>query len=94
MKKVKRVSVLGEYRLELEFDDGVCGIVDLSHLVGRGVFSDWKDRENFDKVKIAPSGELVWDGGQDLCPDSLYLSVTGQSPEDLFPTLGQRVQCA
>jgi hypothetical protein len=36
MRKIIKVRVLPEYRLELEFDDGISGIVDLSNNVGKG----------------------------------------------------------
>jgi len=36
MRKVCTVKVLQDYRLDLTFDDGVRGQVDLSDLVGRG----------------------------------------------------------
>jgi hypothetical protein len=39
MKRITKVKVLPEYRLELEFDDGVTGTVDLSEGVGKGVFA-------------------------------------------------------
>ena len=87
MKRVSRVKVLSGYRLELEFDDGVSGIVDLSENVGKGVFDLWRDPLNFDQVRIGSSGELVWGDRIDLCPDALYLKVTGKKPEDIFPAL-------
>ncbi len=33
MVKITKVSVIKNYRLEVAFDDGVCGVVDLSDLV-------------------------------------------------------------
>jgi hypothetical protein len=30
---------------------------------------------------------LIWGEELDLCPDSLYLQVTGKTPEDIFPAL-------
>lgn len=87
MKKISKVKVLPGYRLELEFDDGVSGRVDLSESVGKGVFAPWCDRVVFEQVCISSSGELVWGDKIDLCPDALYLKVTGQKPEDIFPTL-------
>lgn len=87
MRRVKEVVVLGEYRLQLTFDDGVRGTVDLSALVGRGVFSLWRDPAAFQRVQIGTSGELVWDDQADLCPDALYLKATGKRPEDIFPAL-------
>ncbi len=87
MVKITKVSVSKNYRLEVAFDDGVCGVVDLSDLVGKGVFALWRDPHIFEQVQIGSFGELVWLDKIDLCPDSLYLKVTGKKPEDVFPTL-------
>ena len=87
MKKISKVKVLSGYRLELEFDDGVSGTVDLSEDVGKGVFALWRDSLAFEQVRIGSSGELVWSDRIDLCPDALYLKVTGKTPEDIFPAL-------
>jgi hypothetical protein len=87
MRKITKVKVLQGYCLELTFDDGVCGTVDLSNLAGRGVFVSWHDRHFFEQVQIGSSGELIWDDQIDLCPDSLYLKVTDKKPEDVFPAL-------
>jgi hypothetical protein len=87
MKKITSVTIHDHYRLQLVFNDGVQGIVDLTDLVGKGVFSSWCDAGAFEQVEIGSCGELVWDDQIDLCPDSLYLKVTGKSPEDLFPML-------
>ena len=87
MRKISKVKVLQGYRLKLAFDDGVSGVVDLSDLVGKGVFALWRDRHIFEQVRIGSFGELVWDDKIDLCPDSLYLKATGKQPEDVFPAL-------
>ena len=60
-----------------------------SHLVGKGVFSSWNDYNTFQDVKIGSSGELVWSDQIDIFPDSLYLKITNQKPEILFPNLKQ-----
>ncbi len=87
MRKITHVKVLQAYRLELTFDDGTCGAVNLSYLVGEGVFALWRDRSAFEQVRIGSSGELVWGDRVDLCPDALYLKVTGKKPEEVFPVL-------
>ena len=88
MRKIVTVKVLAEFNLELKFDDGVIGTVNLNHLAGKGVFSAWRDPSVFKQVRIGPSGELIWADHIDLCPDALYLKVTGKRPEDVFPALG------
>lgn len=87
MRRIANVKPLQGYRLELAFDDGITGIVDLSHLAGQGVFAAWKDSQVFEQVRIGSSGEIAWGDRIDLCPDALYLEVTGKKPEDLFPSL-------
>ena len=90
MHKIVNVTVLKNYNLELEYANGRKGSVDLSYLIGKRVFSLWNDYDSFLKVRIGPSGELVWSDSVDLCADSLYLKITNQKPEELFPNLKQK----
>lgn len=85
MKRVTHVEPLPDCRLKLRFDDGVEGVVDLSNLVGQGVFAAWQDVDHFRRVRIGEFGELVWEGEIDLCPDALYLEVAGLTVQQLFP---------
>lgn len=85
--EVIEVKPADEFRLFLRFKDGVSGFVDLSSYVGRGVFSAWLESGVFQKVTITEVGALEWPGGIDLCPDALYMRMTGKKPEDLFPSL-------
>jgi hypothetical protein len=87
MHKITSVTAIQGFRVNLTFDDGICGIADLSHLAGRGVFRLWDDRSVFESVSIGDSGELVWGNEIDLCPDTLYMKVTGKAPTDIFPKL-------
>ena len=90
MVRLIAAKPLPKYTLWLQYEDGVKGEVDLSHLVGKGVFAAWKDHRAFEQVRIGDSGELLWGDTLDLCPDAMYLRLTGKSPEQLFPVL-QRV---
>lgn len=87
--KVTKVKPLAEYRLDVEFDDGVCSIVDLSDFAGAGVFAAWLKSGFFEQVAITSEGALAWPGDLDLCPDALYMRVTGKTPEEVFPLLRQ-----
>jgi hypothetical protein len=57
MRRVSKVKALPGYRLELEFDNGVSGTVDLSENVGKGVVALWRDPLVFEQVRIGSSGE-------------------------------------
>lgn len=82
-----QVRALDNYRLWVRYSDGIEGTVDLSDLVGKGVFATWKDYQEFQKVHIGPSGEIAWSEEIDICPDAIYLKITGKKPEELFPKL-------
>lgn len=81
------VRALPNHRLHLEFSDGFQGEVDLSDLAGKGVFAAWNDYSFFQKVHIGDHREIRWNDDIELCPDSLYLKLTGKTPEELFPKL-------
>lgn len=91
MHKVTVAEVLENYRIALAFEDGVHGTVDLHNLVGSGVFAIWKDYNVFRQVRIGDSGELLWSEDVDLCPDSLYLQVTGKDIAEVFPGLNREL---
>lgn len=81
MLKLVHIEPLPGYRLRLRYADGVAGVVDLSHLVGKGVFRLWNDVKAFERVSIGTAGELCWSDEVDLCADALYLEITGMRPD-------------
>jgi hypothetical protein len=87
MVELVDVKPLPSFRLELRYNDGTAGVVDLSHLVGRGVFQAWHCSGIFEDVSIGPSGEIRWNDTIELCPHALYLQLTGKTPEEMFPNL-------
>ncbi len=78
------------YRIYLEFSDGSKGEVDLSDLAGDGVFQVWSDYDFFERVHLGDHREIKWNDEIELCADSLYLKLTGKSPEELFPKLREK----
>ena len=73
------------FRIWLSYDDGSSGEVDLSHLRGKGVFTAWEDRAYFEDVYISGYGAVEWRNEIDLCPDALYMQLTGKTVEELMP---------
>jgi hypothetical protein len=88
--RINKARALAGYRLELSFDDGESGVVDLSSYVGRGVCTAWEKPGVFDQVSVTSDGAVEWPGQIDFCPDALYLQMTGQRPEEVFPSLSSR----
>jgi len=81
------VQARPDYHVYLEFSDGTKGEVDLSDLAGRGVFEVWNDRDFFERVHLGDHREIKWDDEIELCADSLYLKLTGKSPEEFLAKL-------
>ncbi len=87
MLKISSAKALPDYKIWIQYSDGVEGEVDLSHLVGNGVFSAWKDANVFQAFRVENGRSITWTDEIDLCADSLYLEMTGKAPEDIFPAL-------
>jgi hypothetical protein len=76
LPKVISVVALGKYKLSLLFDDGVKGIVDLSDIAGKGVFTAWDKDDHFSKVFIdKESGAIAWPGNLDIDTLNCYLQI-------------------
>lgn len=87
MNRVVDVLPLQHYRIWLRFSDGAQGEIDLSDVAGRGVFSGWADRSVFAAVRVDRFGGIEWPGEIDMCPDALYLRLSGKSAQDILPGL-------
>jgi hypothetical protein len=83
MVRATRVKALPNFRIWLRYNDGVEGEVDLSDLAGRGVFAAWNDAAFFDAVRLGAHGAIEWSPEIDICPDSMYLRLTGKTVEAL-----------
>ena len=82
------------FRIWLRYSDGTAGEVDLSDVAGRGVFEKWNEPGFFKKVYITATGAIAWGDEIDLCPESLYIDLTGKSVEDVMPGVRFRMQDA
>ena len=92
--KIVFVKPTSKFAIEVGFEDGKCGVVNLGDLAGRGVFRAWLEEGVFEKVKITEVGALEWPGELDLCPDSIYMRLTGKTPEQIFPSLKKQLAYA
>lgn len=82
MHRVVEARALPGFRLWIRFGSGLAGEIDLSDLVGHGVFAAWNEPSAFDRAYVdATSGTVAWPGGIDLCPDSLYEDLQASSLE-------------
>ena len=85
MIRPTNVEARDGYRLWLRYSDGASGEVDLSHLAGQGVFAAWNEPGRFEEVYVAPHGAIAWSDDLEICPDALYLKLTGKAVEEFMP---------
>ncbi len=81
---IESAAVVEHGVLDLTFADGTRGEVEvLTRMVGP-VFEEARTPGGFEKVAVDPeTGTVVWPGGADLAPDTLYERVrTGSWPQD------------
>jgi hypothetical protein len=74
---VIKVKVLNDYKLNLTFDDGISGDIDISKLVSfKGIFEPLKDRKFFSQVRVNRDiGTICWSNGADFSPTFLHESI-------------------
>jgi hypothetical protein len=76
---LKSASALPNYKLEVEFEDGVKGEIDLAYLVGKGVFSFWNNEKNFKNYIVNDMRKIEWGNEIDMDPDAFYLKLINKT---------------
>ena len=76
MPRAVRVNALSDYRLHVEFDDGVAGQIDLSSRLFGPVFEPLHDEREFGRVFVDEFGAIAWPCGADLAPDAVHRQLT------------------
>jgi hypothetical protein len=76
---IKSAKYLDAYRLNLVFDTGESGDVDLRDLVFKyEAASPLRSIDNFKSFKLDEWATVVWDCGFDVSPETLYERATGK----------------
>jgi hypothetical protein len=80
--RVKKVSPNPDHTINLTFENGEKRIFDVKPYLDKGIFRELKDLKIFNSVKPF-LGSVQWKGGQDFCPDTLYLESIAQQTSAL-----------
>ena len=77
---VTDVTYVGDYRLEITFENGKSGIVDFQKYIQKGgVFARLEDLDFFKQFTLNRElGVITWGGEVDLAPETLYAEATGE----------------
>jgi hypothetical protein len=82
MPTPENIRPLPNYRLWLQFSDGVSGEVSLADWVGRGIFARWNSTAPFDAARIVHRHVIAWDDELEMDADSFYLELIGKTFEE------------
>ena len=70
--RVDAVKPNDDFTIELTFKNGEVRIFDMRPYLDIGIFKELRDINKFKLVRVS-MGSILWQGGQDLCPDTLYI---------------------
>jgi uncharacterized protein YkvS len=77
--KLKDAKPIAGYKIFVEFNDGINGIIDLTKWKNNPVFSNWNMEENFKNFKITSDKKIELDNNIDMDPDSFYLQLINKT---------------
>ena len=80
--QLKNAAALDDYKLFVEFNDGVSGVIDLSKWKTKPVFFLWNEESNFKNFKITENKKIEWNEEIDMDPDSFYLQLINKTFEE------------
>jgi len=69
--EVKNAKYLNDFKVLLEFSDGVKKTVDLENELNDNIFKPLRDKKYFKKFSIV-FNTIEWDNGADFAPEFLY----------------------
>jgi len=81
--KVISVNPLHDYKLQVTFDDGVSGIIDLKNFIENGIFSILQNEELFKKV-FSNGYSIAWSDELEIDALTVYAELLNKEPEDIL----------
>jgi uncharacterized protein YkvS len=77
---IVKAELRDNYKVFVEFNDGINGIIDFKEKLDndhRPIIKDLLDLDKFKTVKV-DLDTLCWDNGVDFAPEYLYEQITGE----------------
>ena len=74
LQDITNAEYVDGYKLKIEFENGLSGIVDFSDYTQRGgVFKKFQDLGFFKNFTVSKElGTIVWNGEIDIAPETIY----------------------
>ena len=85
--KVQEVKYIADYTINIKFDDGISGTIQLNDLVQKGIFKVLQDKNLFAKV-YTNGYSIAWSDELEIDATKIYSDLTGKNfGEILSPKL-------
>ena len=79
---VINAKYIGDYKVEVSFNDGRQGVADLTAALTGPVFEPLKDKAKFSDFRVDKELDtIVWPNGADLAPEYIYFQAFKDEPE-------------
>jgi hypothetical protein len=80
MLEVAKAEYIEEYRIQITFNNGASGVVDLKDALWGAMFEKLKDYNIFRKFEVSDVVHTIrWENDADLAPEYLYEKMVEQS---------------
>ena len=80
MLEVIKAEYIEEYRIQIAFNNGASGVVDLTDTLWGAMFEKLKDYNIFRKFEVSDVVHTIrWENDADLAPEYLYEKMVEQS---------------
>ncbi len=76
--KVQEVKYIADYTIDIKFEDGVSGTIQLNDLVERGIFKALQDKNQFAKV-YTNGYSIAWSNELEIDATTIYSDLTGKN---------------
>ena len=81
--KIESVKYISGFTLHVKFLDGVEGDIELSDLVGKGIFKLLQSQELFAKA-YNTGYSIAWSSELEIDSDTIYMEISGKSIDELL----------
>jgi hypothetical protein len=79
LHRIIKLTALPHFRLDIEFEDGAAGTIDLSSELYGPMFEPLRDDAFFRSAYLDEYGVVCWPNGADYAPDTMYEMINGKS---------------
>lgn len=76
--KITEVKYVSDYTINITFEDGISGMINLKDLVEKGIFKILQDKEKFATVYTTGS-TIAWSDELEIDGINIYSEITGKN---------------